>query len=223
MLETNMEDSHLYTLDLHMRYVGRTLYEYGTNRLPHRLSKHIIQKNLLWVEKQQQMCRQLNMTWEYSNQSLLYWNQKSNLLLEKMRIESRKEYMQSAINTDRFYKNLDFSKGSYYMTDENTKTAIMWIFKARCDLIELNATRFATNRSKICSLCNLNEDESVQHFIGRCPILREFRLRHFSSAVLQNDVIVNILNGRYMGWTNLVQYIINALKYRKILIDEYNY
>ena len=51
----------------------------------------------------------------------------------------------------------------------------MWIFKARSDMIELRATRFDTERSKLCSLCNLNEDETLFHFLVICPTLNEYR------------------------------------------------
>lgn len=222
MLETNMEDGHLYTLDLHMRYVSRTLFEYDVNRLPHQLSRKLMHKQLLWVKSLKQLCQQLNFSWDFENTPHLDWNYKSSQLLEKLRISAKQRYVQSALNTNRFYKNLNLSKGVNYMIDEKSQTDIMWIFKARCDIIELNATRFETNRPNLCSLCNLNEVENIQHFIGRCPILKEFRLCFFRNTFLEESQIVHILNGGY-GWKNLVQYIINALQYRKVLIDEYNY
>lgn len=54
---------------------------------------------------------------------------------------------------------------------------ITWIFKARCDLILLNNAIYGNSDRNIeCSLCNLRENENINHFMGRCLILREFRL-----------------------------------------------
>lgn len=223
MLETNMQDAHLYTLDLHLRYIGRTLFEYEASRLPHQLSIKLIEKNLSWVTNLIRISDQFNIIWDFGTSSYAEWNLKKNQLLENLRLSTKLENIQSALGTDRFYKYLDHTKGLKYMVDEHNQSTIMWIFKARCDMIELNGTRFTSNSIRLCSLCNLNETEDIQHFLGRCPILKHLRLQYLGYAILPNELIVATLNGAFRNWDNLVKYITNAIKYRKFLINEFNY
>ena len=49
--ETGAEDGHFYTLDLHLRYVKKTLFDFNESRLPHRLSKILLQRNQFWVKE----------------------------------------------------------------------------------------------------------------------------------------------------------------------------
>ena len=121
-----------------------------------------------------------------------------------------------------FYKNTNPTVGHFYFNGSHSQTSIIWIFKARCDLIELNGSRHSRRTNKICSLCNLKENENIQHFIGRCPILNNFRHTWFNKITLSDDEIIRKLNGEN-NWLNLIHYIINALAYRKTLIFEFNF
>ena len=89
-------------------------------------------------------------------------------------------------------------------------------------MTELNATRFDTERSKLCSLCNLNEDETLFHFLAICPILNEYRVLYFCKTRLNITEIINILNGQD-NWLNLIHFIMAAMNYRKTLIDLLNF
>jgi hypothetical protein len=61
------------------------------------------------------------------------------------------------------------------------------------------------------------------HFLGICPILKEFRVRYLGKTVMNNEEIINCLNDyNHNNWNNLVRYIISALSYRKELINEFN-
>ena len=79
----------------------------------------------------------------------------------------------------------------------------MWIFKARCDLIELNWTRFQTNASPLCSMCNMYEIENLHHFLGRCVALKQFRQTIFKKSMLTYEETINILNGYVVNWKDL--------------------
>ena len=81
---------------------------------------------------------------------------------------------------------------------------------------------FQTHTSKICSLCNQDENEDIEHFVGRCPILREFRLLYFGKNVLSHEDIINILNGTVTNFKALASYIKSCTAYRKCLIYEFN-
>lgn len=73
-------------------------------------------------------------------------------------------------------------------------------------------------------MCNVNEIENVQHFLGTCPILREFRRYsyYFGKATLSTEEIVNVLNLKAIDLKNIVNYIMYTLKYRSELVNEYN-
>ena len=63
---------------------------------------------------------------------------------------------------------------------------IKWIFKGRSDLTKLDANRFQGDGSKLCSLWNVNE-EDMDHFIGRCQALKEFRIAYYKKFLLNEE------------------------------------
>ena len=48
-LETNAEDNHFYTLNLHLNYIFHTIFKYEESRLPHKLSLLVLNKNIFWA------------------------------------------------------------------------------------------------------------------------------------------------------------------------------
>lgn len=66
----------------------------------------------------------------------------------------------------------------------------------------------------------MKENETPYHFFGRCPILKCYRLMYFKSEFLDDEEVINFLNGK--NWIDLVNYVISAGKYRKELINEFN-
>ncbi|XP_075163172.1 uncharacterized protein LOC142235800 [Haematobia irritans] len=59
-IETGLEEGHLYTLNLHLNYIKRTLFKYHQERLPCRMTKIIIQKNLFWAKDINNMLREID-------------------------------------------------------------------------------------------------------------------------------------------------------------------
>lgn len=151
------------------------------------------------------------------------WNRKRKLLLDAIKRKEIEGWKYSGENTNRFYRNLDWNVGRLYMVGGIDQNKIMWLLRARSDLLNLNGNRFQANASKICSLCNVNEIENVQHFLGTCPILSEFRCYYFGKTTLSNEEIVNVLNLKAIELKNIVNYIVYSLKYRSELVNEYNY
>ena len=114
------------------------------------------------------------------------------------------------------YKELDHNVGEFYIINNFERYKITWIFKCRVDIIMLN-------KNTTCSLCNLNENESLQHFLGRCPILKRIRNFYFGKTILTNTNIIDCLNGiNDNDWSKLVGYVTNALNYRSYIINEFN-
>ncbi|XP_075161612.1 uncharacterized protein LOC142234374 [Haematobia irritans] len=54
--------------------------------------------------------------------------------------------------------------------------------QARGDLFGLNANQFNTIVHR-CSLCNMGEDETMFHFLGRCPILGKLYCINLKSLI----------------------------------------
>ncbi|XP_075160593.1 uncharacterized protein LOC142233513 [Haematobia irritans] len=67
MLETDIENSHLYTLNLHLQYIHKTLYQFEDHRLPKIMTKLLIQEEVFWVRDVKNMAQNLNLVWPNTN------------------------------------------------------------------------------------------------------------------------------------------------------------
>lgn len=113
----------------------------------------------------------------------------------------------------RFYKFLNHRIEKTYMNEDNNTTVITTIFKTRCDLLGLKSNKFNLPENRKCSLCNTDENETLLHFMARCPILREFRIRHLGKPNLSQLELTSILNGEiFDSWDNISSYVQEALK-----------
>ena len=224
-LETGIEASHLYSLDIHLRYITKILFKYGNHRLPHKLALKILDKKLFWADELNNLGREFDIEWTAENLSEIIWKANRLSLLSKMKEKQKSTYQRNARESEtRIYRDLDYTRGANYICETYDQSKITWIFKARCELLYLNGNRFDENQSKICSLCNLGEIENVKHFVGRCPILKEFRIRYFGRQSLLDFELINILNGNNDNdWANLYNYIVKAMHYREHLISEFNF
>lgn len=223
-IETNTIDGSLYTLDLHLRYIYKTLFIYQENRLPHKLTKLMLQNNIFWVKELNNIClkNNLDIEWMLDDLQSNQWYNKVNTFLENIYNIKIKEKREKISASNRIYKYLDTQLENSYITDQFTINEIMYIFKARSNLIELNGTRFDTSRSKMCSLCCMNVEEDLYHFMAVCPILRQYRFLNFSKPFLIYTEFLEVLNGKY-GWHALSNFISKSLNYRSFLINEFNF
>lgn len=223
MLETGMENGHLYTLKLHIGYIMKTLFEYDSNRLPHKLSCKVLVKNVFWAKTLNELGNQYGISWNLANLNKETWNELFTRLVDHIKRSNQHKMWVRAVgsNTGRIYKWLDHNCGAKYFKEGFSRSKIMWIFKARCGLLYLNGSSFSNQR--LCTICNLNEDENTQHFIGRCPIFASYRRRFFGKPSLNEEEIINVLNGiNDENWDNLVNYIMGALTFRSLILNEYS-
>lgn len=218
LLETNVPSFHLYTLQLHLKYIFKTLFEYDDNRLPHILSKKILEKQIFWVEEISNLAQKLNITCNWGTSNKREWNRNIISIIENLHDSNIRTLWERAHQSTRLYKELDHNNARSYLNDNTGIYKIMWIMKARCDLIYLGSQRDLN-----CTLCNLNELEDITHFLGKCPILKRIRQRFFGKYSLNRDEIIDILNGvGPSGYNNLFKFITGAIEYRKLILSEFN-
>jgi len=223
-METGVDDSHLYTLDLHLRYITKTLFTYQSDRLPHKLSKELLAKNIFWVRSVRSLMQVSQEQWEAVTTSQSEWSSRCKELMVRLRSEAFERRQQEARQSDlRIYKHLNYNlTRNYFGTYSNINDSV-WIFKARCDMLGLNHNCFNPRQSRLCSLCNLAEPETMFHFLGICPILSETRRNVFNKTTLSNREVIEILNDAdNSNWNGLVQYVKIAWRYRRNLVLEFN-
>lgn len=87
-------------------------------------------------------------------------------VLQAVRADNKLAFGQAARNA-RYHRqygslNLDLGDKSYFC-DKFCINTMCWAFKAQVDL---NYTPWVTDKNFVCSLCNLQEDENVFHFVA---------------------------------------------------------
>jgi len=222
-LETKAEDSHFYSLTLHMEYVFKTIFKYDPNRLPHKLSLLILAKNLFWAKHLNDLGAEFSITFRSLAMTANEWLNKGTALLENLKQKKQRELKERAESSNsRLYRHLNYNKGVEYFVEENSLHQMSTILKVRCDILPLRANDFRNNANTLCTLCNLNEEENLEHFMAKCPILREFRVKYFNKTILNREELLNVLNGEFNeGWRKLYLYVVSALRYRRLIIEEF--
>lgn len=223
MMETGIENGHLFTLDIHLRYINKTLFEYSNERLPHIFTKMLINYQIFWVADLNTIGSEYQIEWTSSNINQDQWNANRHNLLQALRVKNYGDYEMQKQATNRIYKHLNPMAGQDYMSEGITAEEISWIMKMRSETTTLNNSRFAVNASKLCSLCNTRELEDVVHFLGRCPVFKELRNLYFKDRILEVENVINMLDGKIIGWKLLAKYIKHCIEYRNQLIHEFNY
>jgi len=225
LLETNLIEGHFYTLSLHLKYLGKILFDYGENRLPHVLAHKIIQENIFWAREINNLASEADVNWSFENTTPFSWQLQCKALIESMQKKNFDERLNRARQSEtRIYKNLRIVDIEAYFSDTINIYSSSLVFKARCDLLPLNGRRLQTNAVRTCSLCNRNEIEDTRHFIGICPALRDFRWRAYGKSLMNEQEIIAVLNGdNDPGWKKLIDFATSALKFRAELIAEFNY
>ena len=204
-----------------MNFIFKCLFQYTLSRLPHKLSVLTLRYNVFWANQINELGREFDIRFdEISSQE---WLCRSSVLLQQIKSKDIMQMKENALKSStRFYKHLDHNKGLDYISKTSTQQKITTIFKTRCDILPLKANNFNILESKTCSLCNTGEDESLLHFMAKCPVLREFRIRHLDKPFFNENELINILNGEIPnGWNRLYNFVTNALNYRKHIIEEF--
>jgi hypothetical protein len=212
-LETGLSPMVIYTLRLHLKYVQRCL-RLSEDRYPNLLMKEIIKRRIFIHEEWELLSTQCSIAVEDffkehgSIENLI--KSVSDKLTEGFKV--RRDSSLRRI----LYPRLKTFTGHVYANCNST--LISWLIKARTEIMYLNKY---VNDTAWCSLCNLKEEEDVIHFIARCPVLREIRLRYFGAITLTESELIERLNGE--RWMDVGCYCKHAWRYRYSLIQEFNY
>jgi exonuclease III len=214
-LETGQLPVFLFTLRLHLSYINRC-YNLPISRYPKIFMEQIFSKKLYWYQEWVAISNHYGVPLEYF--SLQNLRIEDILTVIKGRMEDSFRDMRMNSGSRSIYKELQLSVN--YLNSEEHFQLVKWMMKARTELIYLNKYSF-TSTSKDCSLCNLAEEEDIVHFIARCPILTEIRIKCFNKRILDLEDLKESLNGK--DWTVLALYCKLAWQYRYELIREFNY
>lgn len=219
--ELNLVNCHYFTLKLHMDYIFRTLFILEEHRLPKFLSLQILKENIFWAKEWNDLGNRFEVEWNINNLDRDVWKSNYEHLYNMLVAEDNNFFVTSIENSERIYKELYKTDINSYI-NLNDRSKIMWIFKARTDLIVLNGTRFTGREQQACSLCD-REIENTEHFIARCPFLAEIRRIYFGSSVLEHSKFLDVLNGKDdENWNNLHLFLKEAIIYRKDCISDIN-
>lgn len=221
-LETKSENNHFYTLNLHMNYIFNTIFQYSNTRLPHKLSLMILNTNIFWAKQLNDLGNDLGIQFD-ANVDREEWIRRGAALLQELKFKSYNEDRAKALSSNtRFYRLLNHDIGDEYINPSFNRHKISLLFKTRCDMLPLNANSYRNISTRTCTLCNMREDEDLQHFMAKCPILMEFRVKYFGKTIIEENELINILNGGgYDGWNILFSYVTSALKYRNNILNEF--
>jgi hypothetical protein len=223
-IETGIIELHLFSLELHMKYIMRTLFSYSNGRLPNFLSKEIMKQKIFWFKN---WCDNLSgngFNWaEADFNEINYVNGMKRTLEFLKNQQIQKNYENATLSSHGLYCELNYTLDQPYLVDNFNPRKIMWIFKMRTGMIGLNANHYREGSRRECSLCNLREEENLFHFLGRCPVLREIRFQCFQKINLNRYEAINVLNGiEDPSWNNLYNFAVKAFRYRQELTNEYN-
>lgn len=220
LLETGLSKIFIYTMKLHMNYVLKCL-NLPDGRLTKILARKIIDKKIFWFTEWERWLELLNLPLDTTNHHSMKL-QVQNLLaqIQEYSFRNLRDIARQGVHHD-LYDQLSYEAPLKYFSKERDIYSIRRIFRARGGLLHLNTRPWAGSASMLCSLCNLKEPEDLCHFMGICPILKNYRKKFFGVQLLNKDEIIDILNGK--DWNSLQNYLKSAYAYRLSLVSEYNH
>lgn len=223
-LETGVDIMRLHVLNLHFQYVLKVL-DLPDSRLPRRLASAVIERREGWFKEWIALAERYGCDFDPDPLARQQWGVQLKIMSEKIRTATRDHWVQKANNScfHAVYPRLNWNLGGKcYLTGLYNRLFAGIIFKARTEMLPLNNQPYRDAGQRICSLCNSGEVENVMHFLGRCAVLREIRVRWFGVAMIgDEEILISYLNG--YDWYLLVGYLREALKYRNYLVEQFNY
>ena len=115
MLETGTDNCYLYTLKMHYNYICKTLFHYNEDRLPKKLTKILINKNLFCIKYLKDILIEFNIAMDMSSINKNYWEINLAKLLEEIKIKEKQIRLDHVSQSNRFYKYLNPDVGINYL------------------------------------------------------------------------------------------------------------
>ncbi|XP_039300385.1 uncharacterized protein LOC120355768 isoform X2 [Nilaparvata lugens] len=179
-LESGRDIMWLQTLKMHFKYILKAL-ALPDHRYPKILTSLVVQSNSGWCSEWKQLFNQFNEGWVDPITQPDRWGMTCDNIIDKIRRNVLGTWWEKASNSQfhQIYYTLrtDNAVMKDYLNDSNKRRMINIIFRARGSLLPLNFRVDRGENSYICSLCNSQEIEDIYHFIGKCKVLSEYRVK----------------------------------------------
>lgn len=219
-LEFGISDLFLTTFKLHLDYIIKSL-SMKQSRIPKVISQFAIRTRSLWFTDWIELSQSVNMEITFDPNNLT--NMRTVMIevlnnIHYKNITHAKETAKTSVHRE-IYSALNHDILQLQLSYINMPpSSVSLLFKARGELLPLNFIPHRNDLQIYCSLCNLNTRENTSHFIGKCPILVEIRIKHFKSNYLSENEVRELLDGKC--WLKLSNYLAEALNYRSKIIEE---
>lgn len=219
-LETRRDKEYTITLKTHFDYI-RKIMKYPRQRLPRILMEEVILKMTYWAESWVQIFDSVGMKLDFFGERV-DWVDAHTKVIELLKAKHYNEHISQA-RMSQFhdqYGVLQHKDTPDYFRGDMGLAAISMIFKARGGLLNINARAFKNNTMGYCTICNLDEAENTYHFIAVCPIYKAIRRRWLRKDELSKAEFLCVMNGS--SYASLSKYLIHALHYRNLIVNEFS-
>ncbi|BES98063.1 Hypothetical protein NTJ_10878 [Nesidiocoris tenuis] len=220
MLETGRSSLYLQTLPLHVKYLLKVMKMPG-ERLPNVLLREGIRLRLPWAAEWMEMAAGCEVELDFSmDASALARSWEAILVV--LRNRERQDFLRRA-TTSRYhqrYQRLDPLRPPPYDASTDLSRA-RWMFKARGGAMYLNYVPWRGEAAQRCAMCNTGEKEDVLHFLGACPVLKEFRWQWFGACLMSSEECCAVL--RTADFVRVAGFCSVAWRYRWELVQQFNY
>lgn len=219
-LETGLPDMYLTTLKHHFEFIVKLLTS-SQNKLSKKIAQYVVQRKVVWFKKWFELANEIGSNLTLDITSPQTWLNELHELLNQLHVQNLHRYHSEACSSSArvCYPVLNhFLSDKSYFNRNYSIHKISTICKIRGELWQLNYMAHRPDLPSYCSLCNLREHETVIHFLGKCPILREIRKVYFGVVELNINEVYEILNGK--DWNKLYNYCLEAFKYRYKIVNE---
>lgn len=220
-VECGVKEMFLFTLKCHMNYIHKSLFQNDNERFPNMFAKIGVELKFEWFSTWLKLGSECGLdSWEMEPN---VWRQNISTILKYVENKHLSESISRAreTRTHGLFQNLCNLNGGGFLRLNYTTDVQGWLLRVRSGMIGLNDTPYRSDQAKMCSLCNFRSRESVYHYLGECPIYRNYRLEFFGKFLLNEEEIIDILNGR--NWTKLYNFLSKSWSYRTFLVAEFNF
>ena len=219
LLETGSLPLFLSSLRLHFGYIRRVL-SLPESRLPRILAQETISRGTFWVASWKEAYENVGLAFP-GNENVEDLNIHHEMILNGLDLQLYKNNIYQASNSlhHDLYGRVRHDIPPFLGLQKSAHMSGT-IIKARGGLLNLNANSFKLNTPFICTICNLKEAEDTYHLIGVCPAYSNVRVQCFSKSYLTLDEVLNILNGENVE--SLYKYLMMSLKYRNLILNEFD-